>query len=90
MAKTITLSNRQWDKLKSQIIEDYGRTTVMISWRLREQLGFTLRQHKDEKETEWTKQYTMRLDFWDDMLYTMFLLKYSDYIQSDFREQAII
>ena len=80
MAKTITLSNRQWDKLKSQIIEDYGRTTVMISWRLREQLGFTLRQHKDEKETEWTKQYTMRLDFWDDILHTMFLLKYSDYL----------
>jgi hypothetical protein len=80
MAKTITLSNRQWEKLKSQIIEDYGRTTVLISWRLREQLGFTLRQHKDATETDWAKQYTMRLDFWDDMLHTIFLLKYSDYL----------
>jgi hypothetical protein len=80
MAKTITLSNQQWEKLKSQIIEDYGRTTVLISWRLKEQLGFTLRQHRDEKETEWKKMYTMRLDFWDDMLHTMFLLKYSDFL----------
>lgn len=80
MAKTITLSNQQWEKLKSQIIEDYGRTTVLISWRLRDTLGFTLRQHRDEKETEWKKMYTMRLDFWDDMLHTMFLLKYSDYL----------
>ena len=80
MAKTITLKNQQWEKLKSQIIEDYGRTTVLISWRLRDTLGFTLRQHRDEKETEWKKMYTMRLDFWDEQLHTMFLLKYSDYL----------
>ena len=80
MAKTITLKNQQWERLKSQIIEDYGRTTVLISWRLRDTLGFTLRQHRDEKETEWKKMYTMRLDFWDEQLHTMFLLKYSDYL----------
>lgn len=80
MAKTITLTNQQWERLKSQIIEDYGRTTVLISWRLRDTLGFTLRQHRDEKETEWKKMYTMRLDFWDEQLHTMFLLKYSDYL----------
>ena len=80
MAKTITLTNQQWERLKSQIIEDYGRTTVLISWRLRDTLGFTLRQHRDETETEWKKMYTMRLDFWDEQLHTMFLLKYSDYL----------
>ena len=80
MAKTITLKNPQWEQLKSKIIEDYGRATVMISWRLREQVGFTLRQHRDDNEDDWKNKYTMRLDFWDDQLHTMFLLKYSDYL----------
>lgn len=80
MAKTITLSVRQWEKLKSQIIEDYGRATILISYRLRDTLGFTLRRHMDYSDTSLVFQWTMRLDFWDDMLQTMFLLKYSDYI----------
>ena len=81
MAKTITLKNQQWEKLKSQIIEDYGRTTVMISWRLRDTLGVTVRQHRgNESVLEWADVYTMRLDFWDEQLHTMFLLKYSDYL----------
>lgn len=80
MAKTITLSVRQWEKLKSQIIEDYGRATILISHRLRDTLGFTLRRHMDYSDTSLVFQWTMRLDFWDDMLHTMFLLKYSDYI----------
>lgn len=80
MAKTITLSVRQWEKLKSQIIEDYGRATILISYQLRDTLGFTLRRHMDYSDTSLVFQWTMRLDFWDDMLHTMFLLKYSDYI----------
>lgn len=80
MAKTITLSVWQWEKLKSQIIEDYGRATILISYQLRDTLGFTLRRHMDYSDTSLVFQWTMRLDFWDDMLHTMFLLKYSDYI----------
>ena len=82
MAKTITLTTDQWEKLKSQILEDYGRTIVMISWRLKDTLGFTVRSHtaKLTNDEHWSKSYTIRLDFWDEMLHTMFLLKYSDYI----------
>ena len=80
MAKTITLTNQQWERLKSQIIEDYDRTTVLISWKLKDTLGFTLRQHRDENEADWKKKYSMRLDFWDEQLHILFLLKYSDYL----------
>ena len=79
MAKTIAMSERQWAKLKSKSVEDYGQATVLISWRLRDTLGFTVREHRDyANESGWDN--SIRLDFWDDYLNTMFLLKYSDYL----------
>jgi hypothetical protein len=82
MKHTITLSHIAWHTLREKIIEDYGRTTVMISWRLRETLGFTVREHRDYNQDDWATRHTIRLDFWNDQMQTMFLLKYSDYLQS--------
>lgn len=73
MAKTITLSLYNWHTLQEKIVEDYGRTILLISWRLKATLGFTVREHKN----------TIRLDFWDDQLQTLFLLKYSNYLNSE-------
>jgi hypothetical protein len=83
MAKTLTLSYTAWGNLKEKIIEDYGRATVLISWRLRDQLGFTVREHVDYQSGDnggWITGNTVRLDFWDDQLQTMFLLRYSDFL----------
>lgn len=83
MAKTIALSYRSWDRLKEKIVEDYGHTTVLISWRMREQLGCTVRDHRDYSHDDWRSSKPMRLDFWCDQMQTMFLLKYSDYLSSE-------
>jgi hypothetical protein len=83
MAKTLILSHIAWHTLREKIIEDYGRTTIMISWRLRETLGFTVREHHDYNQDDWKARQTIRLDFWDDQMQTMFLLKYSDYLNID-------
>jgi len=86
MAKTIAMTERQWAKLKDKIVEDYGRTTILISWRLRDTLGFTIREYRDYSPGQAQKEYpfdnwtNIRLDFWDEQLHTMFLLKYSDYL----------
>jgi len=83
MEKTLTMNDRQWAKLKAKIVEDYGQATVLISWRLRDTLGFTVREHRDyANESGWDN--SIRLDFWDDYLNTMFLLKYSDYLAAEF------
>jgi len=83
MAKTLTISHRAWNKLKEKITEDYGRATVLISWRLRDQLGFTVREHRDyQSDANWDQENTIRLDFWDNQMQTMFLLRYSDYLDS--------
>jgi hypothetical protein len=83
MTKTLTLSHKNWNNLRNKIIEDYGQATVLISWRLRTTLGFTVREHRDYIEgAAWDQENTIRLDFWDEQLQTMFLLRYSDYVIS--------
>ena len=83
MKHTITLTLDRWHKLQEKIIEDYGRTTMLISWRLKATLGFTVREHWDHNQDEWYKEHTIRLDFWDEQLQTVFLLRYSDFIGED-------
>lgn len=82
MAKTITLSLKNWHELQEKIVEDYGRTTLLISWKLRDTLGFTAREHIDYNRGDWHNSTTIRLDFWCDQMQTMFLLKYSNYLTS--------
>ena len=84
MKHTIILSFSNWHKLQEQIILDYGRATLMISWRLRATLGFTVREHRDYTQDEWEKAHTIRLDFYDEQLQTLFLLKYSSFIELDY------
>ena len=83
MKHTISLTHRGWDRLRQQIINDYGQSTVLISWRLRERVGFTVREHREHLSEidDWTQMRPIRLDFWDEQLQTMFLLKYSDYLE---------
>jgi len=81
MKHTIAISYRAWEKLKGRITEDYGQATVLISWRLKATLGFTVREHRDYTADVWHDIDNIRLDFYDEQLQTLFLLRYSDYLQ---------
>ena len=86
MKHTITLSFSAWHKLQERIIEDYGRSTLLISWRLKSTLGFTVREHRDYTQDEWDLAHTIRLDFYDEQLQTLFLIRYGDLLED--REPA--
>jgi hypothetical protein len=48
----------------------------MISWRLRETLGFTVRHHQDHNPINGHWVHDIRLDFVDEDAATFFRLKY--------------
>jgi len=73
---TLTLSEYQWNKIYHQIREEYGDTVVIISWKLRETLGFTVRRHRDYDKTLGHMVNDIRLDFYDEPSITFFQLKY--------------
>ena len=81
MSKPIVLSQREWQKLRNRLTNDYSPSVMMLSYRMKDKLGFTVRVH-----SEWSERtgYTtdIRLDFYSEPKRTMFLLKYSEYLNS--------
>jgi hypothetical protein len=90
MKHTISLTYSGWQRLKEKIVQDYGAATVLISWRLREQVGFTVREHYEYITSDnWNPHRPIRLDFWNEQLQTLFLLKYSDYLEDQLTKDKI-
>jgi hypothetical protein len=70
---TIVLQTYEWNRIRPRIEADYGKVTLMVSWRLKESLGFTVRRHRyfaDRYEED------VRLDFVNETAATFFRMKY--------------
>ena len=89
MTKALVLNPSQWEKLKSRLIQDYSLSTVVLSYKMKEVLGFSVRTHtewnKDSEFGHMVSKITIRLDFYNEPKRTMFMLKYSEYLE---REKA--
>lgn len=81
MSKSISLTQSQWTSLYNQLKKDLPLTTLMIRSRMRDTLGFTTREHAKWNRNHTGKEYTVELDFYNESKKTMFLLKYSDFVQ---------
>jgi hypothetical protein len=73
---TLILNHSEWKRLRQRISDDYGQTTVMLSWRLKETLGFTIRTHSGKNSLTNVYEYDTRLDFVSQDALTFFNLKY--------------
>jgi hypothetical protein len=73
---TIVIEPYEWSTLRLRIEADYGNTTTLISWRLKEFLGFTVRRHRYFADDTGRYQEDVRLDFVDETAATFFRMKY--------------
>ena len=84
-------SVREFEELHHRLLEEHGRATILVSWRMKRELGFTIRHHKglekrDDIEWEFVKaegwdnryyyQSQVHLDFYNEAQQTFFVLKY--------------
>lgn len=85
MKHTLTLSVRRWHLLQERILEDYGRATLLISWRLKANLGFSVREHTWYEDVDgfMDRFNDIRLDFYDEQLQTLFLLRYGEFVNAE-------
>jgi hypothetical protein len=80
-----------WAELSDRIKKDYGDNIFLISWRLKRELGFTIRYHKGLEQHDsttweimksegWDHRYhyqsQVHLDFWTESQMSFFMLKY--------------
>jgi hypothetical protein len=87
--KPIVLSEQNWCKLRYQLFQTQPKSVVLTRWKMRKVLGFTDRLHTEwiDKPNKWGgmgyEQRQVHLDFYDESKKTFFLLKYSDWINSE-------
>lgn len=90
MTKPVVLSEEAWAKIYRNIAQNYPPSVLLIRDRMREVLGFTSRIHEEWMDshveindvrygTKWQVK-TIHLDFYSEPKRTMFLLKYSEYL----------
>ena len=84
-------SVREFEELHHRLLQEHGRATMLVSWRMKRELGFTIRHHKglvphDESEWEimksegWNHRYhyemQVHLDFYNEAQMSWFVLRY--------------
>jgi len=80
MSKPIVLSHSQWEKLRTRLNTDYGRSIMMLRDRRKKILGFVDREHRWYTEQHGYMSHIC-LDFYDEPKRTMFILKYGEYLE---------
>ena len=74
--KALKLTFEQWHNLREQLLLDYPKSVILVSYNTKEVLGFTVRK---EQNPTWEVYPKFYLDFFDEKKWSFFLLKYSEY-----------
>ena len=89
MSKPIVLMPEKWETLKEHLLTQHPKSNILLSWKCKEKLGFTVRNHVQWETlhlaTGIKKNQLVNiicLDFYNDSVQTMFRLRYSEYLQS--------
>ena len=82
---------REFEELHYRLLKEHGQSTMMISWKTKRELGFTIRHHKglaehDKDTWEMMKsegfhnryhyESQVHLDFYNEAQQSWFVLKY--------------
>jgi hypothetical protein len=80
LVKTIKLSQATWLKIYNDIAKHHPPSVLLIRERMRKVLGFTSRTHSEWDAGVVNRIEQIHLDFFSENKYTMFILKYSEYL----------
>jgi hypothetical protein len=85
--KPVVLSVSQWQSIRAELHTEYPKSVFMLKDKMRKVLGFTVREHSEwiVKPDGGHSDHSIRLDFYNERKYTMFLLKFSEYMKDDKR-----
>jgi hypothetical protein len=85
---TSKLTVSQWQRIREDLHTAHPRTVFMLRDKMRRVLGFTVREHTEYiyKPSDHNSfdtalhEHSIRLDFYNERMYTMCLLKDSEYL----------
>jgi len=85
MSKSVIMSPPGWDRLNARLVNDHKPSIMLIREKMRRVLGFTVRTHNYYNTDDDYYVEEVHLDFYDEAKRTMFLLKYSEYLDEKVR-----
>ena len=78
--KHIELTHAEWYKIRDQIREDFGDSMVILSFKMKRELGFTVREHRAYDPFDPMHRHSYRtvicVDFYTEQAKVWFTLKY--------------
>ena len=88
--KPTVLSPQAWRAVRDELHTEYPKSVFMLRNKMKTVLGFTVREHrswistvgKPDADTNGYYEDQIHLDFYDSRKQTLFMLKYSDIINS--------
>jgi len=83
MSRAVKITENQWFTIQLKIATHYPKSVLMIREKMKKVLGFTTRTNRyyDANKYEWIEE--IYLDFFNEPKRTMFLLKYSDILNTE-------
>jgi hypothetical protein len=78
--RTVKLSQASWLKIYDDIAHQYPHSVLLVRSKMKSVLGFTSRTHREWDAGVVNQIEQIHLDFFSENKYTMFLLKYSEFI----------
>ena len=79
---TLKITVNQWQRIREDLHTEHPKSVFMLKGKMRTVLGFSVREHNEWiiKPDGGYGEHSIRLDFYNERKYTMFLLKYSEYL----------
>lgn len=83
MSKPIVLSTAKWTTLKQRLKQDHSPSVLLLRDKMKDKLGFVVREYEEWNvdSGDWNPKRDVRLDFYNEPKRTMFILKYSEYLE---------
>jgi hypothetical protein len=77
--KSHVLTHAEWDKIREQIRAEHGPSMIMLRSKMRDELGFLPREHRDwvpKMDGGHWGETVIHIDFYTEQARTWFLLKF--------------
>ena len=76
--KHLELTHTEWYEIRDKIRAVHGDSVILLSFKMKRELGFTVRHHRERVETDgfWGYQEAIHVDFYTEEAKTYFLLRF--------------
>ena len=80
------MTEKNWKIVREVLAQENLKSTMMISTKMREKLGFSVREHRHWDLVDGRnrlREESVALDFYSEKKYTMFLIRFGEYISKN-------